>query len=168
MMKTLLVAAGLAALAGAPTSAEAQTQAQPPAVGQPCAYADLVGLWESYSVLANETGVESRLARAPRTYMRFSADGAMTYYGFTVYGHLDWPETDAAKIRNTLDAYDGPKKLAYKAQMSSPGLLLYRRDLGPAQGFTCAVTASQAGRPSLLMTQPKGGPPTRRAYRRID
>lgn len=167
MMKRLLVAAALAALAGAPTTAGAQPQTQPLSVGRPCAYADLVGLWESQPLLSNEIGVESRLARVPRTYMRFSADGGMIAYGQGVYRSGGWPETDVATIRKTIEGYDDRFKVAYKAQMPSPGLLLYRRN-GPIQGFTCTVVDPQAGKPAFLLTPLKGGQPVRRIQRRLD
>lgn len=168
MMKTLLVAAGLAALAGAPTPAGAQPRTQPLADGRPCAYADLVGLWESQAILSNEIGVESRLARVPRTYMRFSADGGMIAYGQGVYRSAGRPETDLATIQKALDGYDDRFKLAYQAQMPSPGLLLYRRAGLPIQGFTCTVVDPQAGKPAFLLTQLKGGPPVRRIQHRLD
>ena len=162
MFKTLFVAAGLMALIGAPTAAQAQLQTEPLAEGRPCAYADVVGLWESQVIVAKEAGAEELSARLPRDYMRFKADGGMMYYG------TDRAETDVPTIQKKLDDFDATDGATYQAEMLSPGLLLLRRDGPPFQGFTCTATTDAAGRPTFVLTHLKGMPALRRVQRRLD
>jgi hypothetical protein len=161
MIRTLLLATGMMLLIGGSAVAQG-LETEPLAEGKPCAYADVVGLWESQVVTAGETGVEAHYARFPRDYMRFSADGGMMYYGSSQ------PETDVSKIRKSLDEHDALDRVTYSAEMLSPGLLLLRRDGAPFQGFTCTATGGPAGKPAFILTQLKGMPSLRRLQRRLD
>ena len=162
MIRTLLLAASVALLFGPPASAQAGLETEPLPLGLPCAYADVVGLWESQVIAAGETGVEAHYTRFPRDYMRFSADGGMMYYGSST------PETDIVAIQKKLDEYDAVDQVTYRAEMLSPGLLLLRRDGAPFQGFTCTMMGNAVGKPVMMLTQLKGLAPLRRVQRRLD
>ena len=162
MIRAFLLAASMAVLSGVSAGAQTRLETEPLAEGRPCAYADVVGLWESQIIVAGETGVEAHYARFPRDYMRFSPDGGMMYYGSNKL------ETNVQTIRRKLDEYDALDKVTYSAEILSPGLLILRRDGVLFQGFTCTRIPDRAGKRAMLLTQLKGLPALRRLQLRLD
>lgn len=160
MIRTLLVAAGVALALGAPAVAQ-DLQTEPLAEGRPCASADVVGLWESRVVTGNAT-TEALSHLISLDYMRFSPDGTMMYYG------ADRPESNVRKIQKTLDQYDAIDGVTYRSEILSPGLLILTRNGRPFQGFTCTSVEADRGEPTMILTQLKGMAPLRRLQRRLD
>lgn len=132
MLRLMIAAAAVGLVAGS-VQAQPRLEAQPLAEGRPCAFADVVGLWQGQMVAAGETGVEAHYALAPHDYLRFRADGAMMYFG------SNRAQTDVAAINTRLDEIDQLDGVDYRAEVPSPGVLLLMRDGALFQGFTCTV-----------------------------
>ncbi|WP_374468914.1 hypothetical protein [Phenylobacterium sp.] len=155
-------AAALALAAAAPAGAQPVIAPEPLAEGRPCGFADIVGLWDSQVVTAKETGAEQHYAALPHDYLRFRADGGMMYYG------TNQRETDVPGIHARLDELDRTDGVTYRAEITSNGVLLIRRDGAPFQGFTCTMSGERNGKPVMIWTQLKGFPELRRVQTRLD
>jgi hypothetical protein len=125
--------------------------------GRFCAYADVVGLWDSTVQRADEKGVAQQNAIAPHDYMRFAPGGAMMYFG------TPRAMSDAAQIDARLTELDRMDGESYRAEVATPGALIIYRNGAPFQGFTCVVARDG----KMIWTQLQGQPALRRTQVRL-
>ena len=156
-----LVLIGLAAIlgfAGPPQSGFAPG----PLEGRACVPADLVGLWRSQLMQADEPGVMEFSGIAPNDYFRFKADGDFIYFA------SNRAQTSVAAIQASLDDADRLDGVTYRTEIRDGGVLIIRRDGIPFQGFTCSVGAPKDGKVPMIWTQLVGMPAVRRVQVRLD
>lgn len=146
----------------AASAANAQVATKPLSEGRPCSYSDVVGLWKSQLLRADEPGVENLATLAPNDYMRFKPDGEMMYFA----SRRDL-ETVAA-IQSRMDELDRTDGDSYRAEIPSPGLLVLWRNGRPFQGFTCTAVAPRDGKAVTILSEIEGQPYLRRVQTRLD
>jgi len=144
------------------TSADAQIVAKPLPEGRACAYEDVVGLWGSRVISAQEEGVEAFSGAMPNDYMRFKPDGEMMYIA------SNRAIETSADIHVRLDQADSVDGVSYRADVVSPGVLILWQNGNPFQGFTCTVVEPRDGKAVTLFSELEGMPPLRRVQTRLD
>ena len=148
MLKRIGLSAAMVLVA---TAANAQVVAKPLAEGRLCAYADVVGVWDSKVVSAEEAGVERFAAAFPRDYMRFKPDGEMMYIA------SNSEIASVPEVHSRLDAAD-----------SADGVLILFQNGNPFQGFTCTVVEPRDGRAVTILSELEGMPALRRVQFKLD
>ena len=159
MLKLVGVSAAMVFVA---TVANAQVAAKPLAEGRLCAYADVVGVWDSKVVSAEEAGVERFAAAFPRDYMRFKPDGEMMYIA------SNNEIASVPEVHARLDAADSADGATYNAAMVAEGVLILFQNGNPFQGFTCTVVEPRDGRAVTIFSELEGMPALHRVQFKLD
>lgn len=144
------------------TAASAQVAAKPLPEGRLCAYEDVVGVWDSKVVSAEEAGVERFAAAFPRDYMRFKADGGMMYIA------SNSEISSVSEVHSRLDAADSVDGATYNAAMVAEGVLILFQNGNPFQGFTCTVVEPRDGRAVTIFSELEGMPALYRVQFKLD
>ena len=144
------------------TSANAQLAAKPLSEGSLCQYSDVVGLWESTLLRAEEQGVEALAASFPRDYMRFKPDGEMMYIA------SNQEITAVPEVHARLDRMDRLDNVTYNAAMVAEGVLILFQNGTPFQAFTCSVVAPRGGKATTVFSELEGFPALYRVQVKLD
>jgi len=159
MLKLAGLTTAMVLVAGA---AHAQVAAKPLSEGRLCAYEDVVGVWDSKVVSAEEAGVERFAAAFPRDYMRFKPDGEMMYIA------TNSEIASVPEVHSRLDAADSVDGATYNAAMIAEGVLILFQNGNPFQGFTCTVVEPRDGRAVTIFSELEGMPVLRRVQFKLD
>lgn len=159
MFKLVGLTTAMVLAAGA---ANAQVAAKPLSEGRLCAYEDVVGVWDSKLVSAEEAGVERIAAAFPRDYMRFKPDGEMMYIG------TQNEIASISEVHSRLDAADSRDSVEYRAAMIAEGVLILFQNGNPFQGFTCTVVEPRDGRAVTIFSELEGMPALHRVQFKLD
>lgn len=151
-----------AAMVLAATAANAQVSAKPLSEGRLCAYEDVIGLWDSKVVSAEEAGVERFAAAFPRDYMRFKPDGGMMYIA------SNSEIASASEVHARLDEADSVDGATYNAAMIAEGVLILFQNGNPFQDFTCTVVEPRGGKAVTIFSELEGMPSLRRVQFKLD
>ncbi|MEG1452700.1 hypothetical protein [Brevundimonas sp.] len=144
------------------TAASAQVAAKPLPEGRLCTYEDVVGVWDSKVVSAEEAGVERFAAAFPRDYMRFKPGGEMMYIA------SNSEIASVSEVHSRLDAADSVDGAEYNAAMVSAGVLILFQNGNPFQGFTCTVVEPRDGRAVTIFSELEGMPALHRVQFKLD
>ena len=157
-----LTVALLAVSSSANAQIAAQVAAKPLPEGRLCAYQDVVGLWGSKIIGADEQGVEVLSDAFPNDYMRFKPDGEMMYIA------SNRTIESVSEVHARLDRADSMDGVSYRAEMVAPGVLILWQDGNPFQGFTCTSVEPRDGKAVTILSELEGMPYLRRVQTRLD